>query len=157
MVEDAASIGTDRSDLTDSTTSAINGTFDYFYYNVSSATYLVIYTDGRAINFQSIDFGFVVGTTYSELTAYANSGGGLLGSQAITNVFPNNNETTVTATFTNSIFQNVDEIRFTGINNYGANEMNGFIYDNMVIGDPVNSDSAPTASSVSFTGTLQAG
>ena len=137
VASNADSTALPRGSLDDAASGEVIGTDNDFYYGGggSDGAYLVIYTDGREVSFQSVNFGSDNSQTFTSLTAYAYRNGSLLGSQTITQTFPND-LTTVTATFTDPIFQNIDEIRLQGHNDFGDDVINTVI-DNLVIGDPV--------------------
>ncbi|MCP3999629.1 MAG: DUF4347 domain-containing protein, partial [Gammaproteobacteria bacterium] len=145
IVQDANSTGTPNASLTLDSEGSLDDTQAELYFFASTvAKYLVIYTDGREVDFQSIKFGSSIGTTiYTSLTGYAYKDGALLGDQIISSAFPNDTTSTLAVTFTDSEFENADEIRLIGVNNFGT-EINDFLFDDLVIGDPVAANAAPT-------------
>ncbi|SER24504.1 protein of unknown function [Nitrosomonas sp. Nm51] len=150
IVNNVNSTGTANASLTLATTGQVDDAFDDFFYGGGSdGEYLVIYTDGREVDFQSIDFGSGNSSSYTSLTAYAYRDATLLGSQTINPAganFPNDDITTETVTFTDSIFDNADEIRLIGVDGANMDVVNTLI-DNIVIADPVT---GPTITSATY-------
>ncbi|MCP5242943.1 MAG: DUF4347 domain-containing protein [Burkholderiales bacterium] len=136
--------------LTLALTGSVDDTFnDFFYGGGSDGEYLVIYTDGREVDFQSIDFGSGNSSSYTSLTVYAYRNGTLLGNQTFSPSganFPNDDITTETVAFTDSIFDNADEIRLIGVDGANVDVVNTLI-DNIVIADPVT---GPTITSATY-------
>jgi hypothetical protein len=155
VTESENSTGVSRGSLVDSRDAEFTTQFnDLFLGNASGdqSVYLVIYTDGREVEFKS--FTFISTTrTYTNLIVYAYRDGVLLGNQMLT---PNGSnyavdgETPETVTLNDSIFQNADEIRIIGSNDVGTNIGGSVGIDNLVIGDAqVASDTTPpTLSSI---------
>jgi Domain of unknown function (DUF4347)/RTX calcium-binding nonapeptide repeat (4 copies) len=140
IVKDVNSTGTANASLTLALTGSVDDTFDDFFYGGGSdGEYLVIYTDGREVDFQSIGFGSSNSSTFTSLTVYAYRDAALLGSQTFSPSgasFPNDTLNTETITFTSSIFDNADEIRLIGVDGVNVDVVNTLI-DNVVIADAI--------------------
>ncbi|SDH13381.1 DUF4347 domain-containing protein [Nitrosomonas sp. Nm132] len=141
IINDADSTGTANASLTLATAGEVNDSFNDFYYTGADGEYLVIYTDGREVSFQSVKFGSIGPTIYTSLTGYAYRDGILLGSQTITpsgTNFPNDliSITPEAVTFTSNIFKNADEIRLIGTNIYG-DDVGQSLIDDLVIADAI--------------------
>ena len=151
IVNDANSTGTANGSLTLAATGSVNDTFnDFFYGGGSDGEYLVIYTDGREVDFQSIKFGSSNSSSYTSLTAYAYRDNVLLGSQTFSPIganYPNNTSDTETVTFTDNIFDNADEIRLIGVDGVNQDVVNALI-DDVVIADAVAA--GPTVTSATY-------
>ena len=150
VTKDANSTGTANGSLTLASTGTINDGDNDLYYPGTDGEYLVIYTDGREVDFQSVKLGSIGATIYTDITGYAYKDGTLLGSQTINPVganYPNSNVsiTPETVTFTNSIFENADEIRLIGTNNFGADVVQ-LLIDDLVLSDAVPPNTTPAIS-----------
>ncbi len=150
LVNNVASTGTANGSLTLAATGAVNDADNDFYYSGTDGTYLVIYTDGREVDFQSVKLGSIGATIYTDITGYAYKDGSLLGNQTINPAganFPNDGVsiTPETITFTNAIFENADEIRLTGTNNFG-NDVGQLLIDDLILADAVPANTTPAIS-----------
>ncbi|PTR00644.1 uncharacterized protein DUF4347 [Nitrosomonas nitrosa] len=150
IVKDVDSTGTANASLTLALTGQVDQSYNDFYYSGSDGEYLVIYTDGREVDFQSVKFGSLGLTVFTNLTAYAYKDGSLLGSQTFNPSganFPNDSSsiTPETVTFTSAIFDNADEIRLIGANNFG-DDVGGSLIDDLVIADPIPPNASPSIS-----------
>ncbi|SEN22018.1 DUF4347 domain-containing protein [Nitrosomonas marina] len=150
IVNNVNSTGTANASLTLAATGEVDDTFDDFFYSGGSdGEYLVIYTDGREVDFQSIGFGSSNSSTYTSLTVYSYRNGTLLGSQIFGPSganFPNNTLNTETVTFTDKIFENADEIRLIGVDGANIDVVNTLV-DDVVLADPVV---GPTITSATY-------
>lgn len=145
VVRDSDSTGTVRTSLNLAETGSINDTYDDFYYPGTDGTYLVIYTDGREVSFQSVKFGSIGASIYTSLTVYAYKDDVLLGSETFSPsgaTFPND-ETVEIVTFTSPIFRNADEIRLIGANNFG-NDVGQLLIDDLVIANAILPNDPPS-------------
>jgi riboflavin synthase len=149
IVSDENSTGVANGSLTLASTGSVDDTFDDFFYGAGSdGEYVVIYTDGREVDFQSIGFGSGNGSTYTSLTVHAYRDGTLLGNQIFSPAganFPNNTSDSETITFTDNIFENADEIRFIGVDGANVDVVNALI-DDVVIADAVPANTTPAIS-----------
>jgi uncharacterized protein DUF4347/uncharacterized protein DUF4214/hemolysin type calcium-binding protein len=150
IVKDANSTGTANASLTLATTGQVNDADNDFYYTGTDGEYLVIFTDGREVDFQSVKLGSIGATIYTDITGYAYQDGSLLGSQTINPVganFPNDNVsiTPETVTFTNAIFENADEIRLIGTNNFG-DDVGQLLIDDLILADAIPPNTTPAIS-----------
>lgn len=157
IVKDVNSTGTANASLTLALTGTIDDTFDDFYYPGTDGEYLVIYTDGREVDFQSIKFGSSNSATYTSLTVYAYRDNILLGSQTFSPAGANfpNDFSTEAVTFTNSIFDNADEIRLIGVDGVNVDVVNTVI-DDLVIADAIADPTITSATYDASTNTLVA-
>jgi len=155
IVKDVNSTGTANASLTLASTGSINDVFPDFYYPGTDGEYLVIYTDGREVDFQSIKFGSGDSATYTSLTVYAYRDNNLLGSQTFGPVgasFPND-FSTETVTFTSNIFDNADEIRLIGVDGVNVDVVHTVI-DDLVIADAIADPAITSATYNASTNTL---
>lgn len=155
IVKDVNSTGTANVSLTLALTGTIDDTFDDFYYPGTDGEYLVIYTDGREVDFQSIKFGSSNSATYTSLTVYAYRDNILLGSQTFSPAGANfpNDFSTEAVTFTNSIFDNADEIRLIGVDGVNVDVVNTVV-DDLVIADAIADPTITSATYDASTNTL---
>jgi predicted transcriptional regulator len=149
------STGTANASLTLALTGTIDDTFDDFYYPGTDGEYLVIYTDGREVDFQSIKFGSSNSATYTSLTVFAYRDDNLLGSQTFGPVGANfpNDFSTEAITFTSSIFDNADEIRLIGVDGVNVDVVNTVV-DDLVIADAIADPTITSATYNASTNTL---
>ncbi|MBX3628615.1 MAG: DUF4347 domain-containing protein [Nitrosomonas sp.] len=154
LVNNEDSTGTANASLTLAATGEFDNSLDDLFYTGTDGEYLVIYTDGREVDFQSVGFASAAmgGDAYISLTGYAYKDGVLLGNQTITSsgpTFPDNG-IAETATFTDAVFENADEIRLIGNNANalsGLDEFSKALIDNLIIADPVT---GPTITSATY-------
>ena len=150
IVNDANSTGTANASLTLAATGEVDDADNDFYYTGTDGEYLVIFTDGREVDFQSVKLGSIGATIYTDITGYAYKDGSLLGSQTINPVgtnFPNDGVsiTPETVTFTGTVFENADEIRLIGANNFG-DDVGQLLIDDLILADAIPPNTTPAIS-----------
>ena len=153
IVSDVNSTGTANGSLSLATSGTIDVSLNDFFYNgTTDGEYLVIYTDGREVDFQSLKFGSSssLANGYTDLTFYAYKDGTLLGNQTLTpagTTFPNSDAASELVTLTSTDFDNADEIRMIGTNSNGSFvDVANIIIDDLILADAIIPNTTPIIS-----------